>query len=193
MITTLPDFDIEERGVVSRQFLHAGIKTYAAALRYVRNLPYGRISSAGAYWNVIRERKGTCSTKHALLVAVAHENAMTEIHLTVGIYAMNERNTPGIGVALERAGAPAIPEAHCYLRYRDNRFDYTMPGDTAPMMTLEILHEERIMPEQCAAYKRALHMRYLQSWIDSGKSAHISDVATAWRIREECIAALSDF
>ena len=58
----------------------------------------------------------------------------TEVKLMLGLYAMTEGNTPGVGAVLGAAGIAAIPEAHCYLMCRERRFDYTgLPsGGTSP-------------------------------------------------------------
>jgi len=54
---------------------------------------------------VLNERRGPCSTKHALLKALADEQGLP-IRLMLGIYEMNARNTPGIGRVLEEHHMP---------------------------------------------------------------------------------------
>jgi len=62
-------------------------------------------------------RRFTCTTKHALLAALAREQHINA-QLVLGIYEMSERNTPGVGHVLSRYGLSYIPEAHCHLRYK---------------------------------------------------------------------------
>ena len=62
---------------------------------------------------VLTEGCGTCSSKHALLAGLAAAQRLP-VALMLGIYLMNERNTPGIGPVLARYGLAEIPEAHCF-------------------------------------------------------------------------------
>lgn len=106
---------IVDRGKISREFLDRGLADMTSAVAYVRSslrtqFRPGRLSSG------VPGGKGTCSTKHALLACLAQEQGIP-LELTLGIYEMNERNTPGTGRVLARHGLDALPEAHCYLKY----------------------------------------------------------------------------
>jgi hypothetical protein len=57
---------------------------------------------------MLNERKGTCSTKHALLKAFAGEQGLP-IPLMLGIYEMDARNIPGIGPYLKNITCRASP------------------------------------------------------------------------------------
>src|SRR5215471_3539690 len=92
----LPSDPIRDRGRVSAAFLGLLIDDFRRAAQYVRDLPYGRNAATSDMLAVLNERKGTCSTKHALLKALADEQGLP-IRLMLGIYEMNARNTPGIG------------------------------------------------------------------------------------------------
>ncbi|MGI6128050.1 MAG: hypothetical protein ACOYEF_14125 [Planifilum sp.] len=48
----------------------------ASAAAYIRRLPYGCNTDRGDFRRVLREGKGTCSTKHALLVRLAQEQGI---------------------------------------------------------------------------------------------------------------------
>jgi hypothetical protein len=43
----------------------------------------------------------------------------------LGLFNMEEINTPGVGEALRQCGLTSIPEAHCYLRFGGERVDLT--------------------------------------------------------------------
>ena len=101
----LPGDPIRDRGPVSAAFLGLRIDDFRGAARYVRDLPYGRNAATSNMLAVLNERKGTCSTKHALLKALAGEQALP-IRLMLGIYEMNVRNTPGIRPVLEEYHLP---------------------------------------------------------------------------------------
>jgi hypothetical protein len=132
---------------------------------------------------VLPERRGTCSTKHALLAALALEHD-APVELRLGIYPMDGRNTPGIENVLVRHGLDHIPEAHCYLAYRGRRIDLTGPdADTKKTF----LHEETIDPDRIGAYKVQAHQTFLRTWATNNGI----DPDEAWLAREECIATLT--
>jgi hypothetical protein len=175
-------------GNISASFIQTGALDYRAAARFVSRLRYGRNSLAHDPLVVLRESRGTCSTKHALLRRLAMEQNL-EVALVVGIYEMNAQNTPGIGGVLERYALASLPEAHCYLRFRGKRIDVT--GENGSPRELRFFLEEDIVPEQIGEYKVAFHREFLQRWIAEGNVPGRWDMEELWQIREECIAALS--
>ena len=153
----MPNFDLNFDAEVAREFLRRGLKDFHAALNYVWRLPYGRNSNRADFNLVLCERRGTCSTKHALLAALAGEQKQS-LFLTLGIYEMNAENTMGVGAVLDVYGLKKLPEAHCYLTYQTKRIDVTrLPkeGTTAvsQKMIENFLYEEQIEPEQIGSYK----------------------------------------
>src|SRR5206468_3902356 len=146
-------------GPVTRMFRAAGSRDFAEAAHHVLRLPYGRIADRSKFWLVLEERRGTCTTKHALLAELAHEQGIA-VQLMLGIYEMNQRNTPGVGRVLQKYGLSYIPEAHCYLRYQGERIDVTgVPPGGEPIE--RFLHEEVITVDQIGAYKNELHRIFL--------------------------------
>jgi hypothetical protein len=179
---------LAEDGPVTRRFRAAGVEDFGGAAGYLLQLPYGRITDRSKFWLVLEEGRGTCTTKHASLAELAREQHI-DVQLMLGIYAMTERNTPGVGAVLEGHGLTCIPEAHCYLRYQGQRVDVT--GVAAGAEPIDrFLHEEPITVEQIGAYKNDLHRRFLRDWIARTETLHGRSVDEVWRIREECIAAL---
>jgi hypothetical protein len=134
---------------------------------------------------VLKECHGTCSTKHALLAELAREHNQS-VALMLGIYEMNEYNTPGVGAILKQHELNCIPEAHCYLFYRGTRVDLTrMPTTGEPIKSF--LLEEKIAPQQIGEYKTALHQKFIREWaMLRGLS-----FAEIWQVREKCIVALA--
>jgi hypothetical protein len=187
----LPQFQIENRETVSKNFLQAGIKDYHSAIQYVWDLPYGRNSNSSDYSLVLAEKKGTCSTKHAILAKLAQEHNK-DIQLVTGIYEMCEQNTPGVGQVLEKYTLSYLPEAHCYLTYQGRRFDYTRNLKSSDQPIDSFLYEETILPDQIGEYKRTLHQAYLQEWLRNKKMDSITCWEALWGIREECIKGLEE-
>jgi hypothetical protein len=184
--STLPDFEIIARSPISRCICDAGISTFAQLTQRVAAIPYGRTSSESPVAVLIQNR-GTCSSKHRLLAHVAQEFHQFAIILAVGIYDMHEDNTPGVGVVLDAAGVASIPEAHCYLKVNDSRFDFTglRLGATSPFQSL--LSETAVSPENLAEHKKRLHASRLLNWAGQ-RGLSLDD---AWTIREACISALA--
>ncbi len=160
------------------------------AARHVWRLPYGRISDRSKVLLVLTERRGTCTTKHALLAELAAEHGV-DVGLTLGIYEMRKRNTQGVGAVLDAHHLALIPEAHCYLTHAATRIDITRDvAGAAPIDTF--LHEERITPAQIGDYKIALHRCFLADWLARSPAGRGRSLEDMWRIREECIADLGE-
>lgn len=189
-LDVLPDSPLQPGGEVTHQFLAAGVQDFRSAAQHLCQLPYGRTTRRDDCRLVLREGRGTCSTKHALLAELAREQAI-DVALTLGVYAMTERNTPGAGPVLEAYGLPYMLEAHCYIRYQGMRVDITRAGHTPSEPIDRFVHEETITPAQTGQYKVDLHQRLVRAW--AAESDHSAGYTweELWRIREACIAALS--
>lgn len=186
--TLFPESRIEATGEISRRLRDLDLTDLQEAVRYVRDLPYGRTESRSDFGSVLDEGVGTCSTKHALLAHVCEQQGIDDIQLTLGMYEMNEHNTPGVGAVLAGHGLEYIPEAHCYLKYKGDRFDFTRADtDTEPIT--RVLVEEPIRPSQIGEYKIERHRTFLADWIDTTECDLTLD--ELWHIREACIEQLS--
>ena len=181
----LPDFALDASRPLGGRFAALGIRDYRAAARHVRSLPYGRNSDRSDWRLVLNEGRGTCSTKHALLAALAHENGR-RVALVLGVYEMDGNNTPGVGDVLHHNSLRHVPEAHCYLVYEGVRVDLTRQGGGGQVQSF--LHEEEIEPRQIGEYKVVAHKRFVRRWAEERGL----DPGHVWRVREECIAALAD-
>lgn len=175
-------------GKISRLTRQCGLETYVNSVRHVQALPYGRTSKP-SYEVVLTEGRGTCSSKHAFLAALARENGLL-IELMLGIYEMTDANTPGVGKELARHGFSSIPEAHCYLRTDRGVIDVTMPEGSSTGTKRHFLHEEVIRPEDVGAYKTSVHRCVLATWLHGAGHANL-ELDAAWAIREAFISALS--
>lgn len=179
----LPDAALNASAPLGVAFAALGVTRLRTAARWVQALPYGRTTDRADWRLVLPERRGTCSTKHALLAALAAE-AGASVGLVLGVYLMDEATTPGVGAALAAAGLCAVPEAHCVLDAERERLDLTWPGRTeAP----SFVWEEAIRPDQIGAHKVSRHRDFVRTWA----AKHGLDAAHVWAAREACIAALS--
>ena len=180
----IPDKIIHRQGPISKAFTDKGINSFHDACGYILQLPYGRTSDKSDWTLVLIEGRGTCSTKHALIAALAAELEL-DAHLMLGIYPMKESNTPGVGKVLDNSEYDFLAEAHCYLEYKGERIDITgLPSPNAEPID-EIILEERIIPAQIGKYKEDFHQNYIKQWAGESKFSEI------WSLREACIKALS--
>jgi hypothetical protein len=59
----LPPEALKSVGLLSTAMLTCGITDFRAAGRYLQGLPYGKTADRADFRSVLREGKGTCSTK----------------------------------------------------------------------------------------------------------------------------------
>jgi len=179
----LPNNEIVDKDKVTQAFLNIGIFDIHSACEYVLKLPYGRTSEKTNYMLVLAERRGTCSTKHAIIAALAWQLKIN-VQLFLGIYLMKESNSPGISKILANSGFDFLPEAHCYLKYLNKRIDLTGISDNYAQID-EFLHEEQIELYQIGDYKKTLHQNFIKQWMPENRFEEI------WALREAYIESIS--
>jgi hypothetical protein len=174
---------------LSAELLVLGISNFGEALNYIKQLPYGRNSNRSDFHLVLKEQKGTCSTKHAFLATLAEENNFSDVKLYLGIFKMCEENVPGVGPILYTWDLSYIPEAHCYLKINNTIIDVTSTTESSNPFENTIMFEEIISPTQIGNYKVDKHQGYIKQWII--EQAIPYNFETIWDIREACILYLS--
>jgi len=162
-----------------------GFGTFGRLAEHVRALPVARTTRPDDPMAVLHERCGTGSAKHRLLATVAQGGGHFEVMLTLGIYAMSEANSPGVGAVLEAAAQSSIPATRCYLTIDHQRFDFTgdVRGTDTPFMALSA--EYFLSPDALAEREGPLHRQALTHWAElHGLSEH-----AAWALHLACSAA----
>ena len=119
----------------------------------VKNIPYGRNANRYDFTLVRSENKGTCSSKHAFLKDFADKNEIKNVKLYIGIFKMNEVNTPKLGDLLSKNNIKYIPEAHCYLKINQIPVDATTSDSFYDKIKHDILEEIEIIPNQVSDFK----------------------------------------
>lgn len=170
--------------------LKRNIKNWSSLLNYVRHLPYGRTQNTKSVISVLKEEKGTCSSKHALLKKIAQDYQLNHVKLILGLYRMTSINTPGIGDAIKDAGLDYLPEAHCYLNVFGKRIDLTNRNSSIGRIEDDLIKEIEIEPDQIGPYKVDLHKAFLTHWIEQNNID--LTLTQIWTIRETCIKNLSN-
>jgi hypothetical protein len=154
-------------GTVTSASLHIGTEDLRSAGKFVSCLPYARNSRPQDARLVRTERRGTCSTKHALLRRLAGEQNLA-VARVLGIYEITGQNTRGVGDIPRKYDLVSLPEAHCHLRVAGKRIDVTRSLDQARSAAISrFLHEEHVEAPQITDYKIALHKQFLLNWVTS--------------------------
>jgi len=135
------NFNLSKTKIISKQCHELGLINFDTLYNYVIKLPYGRNSNRSDYKLILEEHKGTCSTKHAFLKAIAIENDIEDITLCLGVFKMNRDNTPKITAILDTYDIDYIPEAHCYLKVDNTIKDITFNDRKQPVFAASLLHE----------------------------------------------------
>ncbi len=121
------NFSIHNNGIVSKNFLNLGVKSFHSAIDWVKYMPYGRNNDRTNYLSIFSEYRGTCSTKHALLNALALENNQNII-LKMVICKIDKYSNKSIKSLLEYLKIEYFPEAHCIISNDKDYLDITFPG-----------------------------------------------------------------
>ncbi len=184
------DYNLKSKDKLTNLAKSIGIESWNQLTEYVKNLPYGRNENRTDFGIVLSEKKGTCSSKHALLKNIADLNNVPNIDLVIGIYRMNELNTPKIGTELTNNSIEFIPEAHCYLKINGKRTDFTTKKSEFKKIEKDIIQEKEIEPKQVAKFKVEYHKEFIKNWLKETNSEF--EFEQMWRIREKCIANLAE-
>src|SRR5262245_60827242 len=114
-ILKLPNRTLTAGSPVQDAFLACGITSFHDACTWVQQLEYGDTTSGFAPAALLMERRGTCTTKHGAIAALAAEIELP-VHKHLGFYRMDDAMVPGVGVLLEPLGLEFVPMVHCFLR-----------------------------------------------------------------------------
>lgn len=183
------NFPINATGIISKQFLQLGLSDFSSAAKYIQLLPYKRNSAKDNVLCVFDDFGGTCSTKHALLKNFALENNCVELKLMLGIFRMNENNTPKISCVLKKYGLKEMPEAHNYLKYKNEIYDYTTKESNPEKFRNDLVEEIEIQSFRINDFKIKFHRNFLGNYLHNNPDINYSQ-EDFWQIREECIRAL---
>ncbi|MFO7794685.1 MAG: hypothetical protein ACQERB_00880 [Promethearchaeati archaeon] len=167
-LNLLPDKKISDRGEISKKFLKLGIKSFKEACHYVHNLEYGYNSDYDDKMILFKENKGTCTTKHAVIAGLAEELAIP-LFKYVGIYKFTEQISDGVNMILEKYEISYIPMVHCFLVYKNYRFDLTEGNNNGKKKSIEeFIHTEKVDPfisrkDEYLIFRKVLKQKILKS------------------------------
>jgi hypothetical protein len=188
--TYLPDCEIIASGSMSNKFLEMGITTFKEACLHVHNLDYGYNSDKDNPMILFIEQKGSCTTKHGVIASLAKELDIP-LYKKVGIYKLIEEILTGTNAILEKYNLPYVPMVHCFLIYKDYRFDLTEGNNNGKNISIEsFIHEEKVTPfiERKDEYR--LFIKVLKDKILPSKEMKGIDRKTVLKGREEALKLL---
>lgn len=103
---------------------------------------------------------------------------------------MNSKNTSKIPHVLKNYGLAEMPEAHNYLKYQNEILDFTRINSAPENFINDLVEEIEIQPRQITEFKVEYHQNFLKDYLKDNLKIpyHLDEF---WKIREECILALS--
>ena len=164
----LPDAEIKPAGNISRKFLDLRINSFKQACQYVNNIEYGYNTNYDDKLIFFKEKKGTCTSKHAVAAGLAEELNIP-LYKHVCIYKFTEEISTGAIEILKKYKVPYIPMVHCFLVYRYLRFDLTEGNCNGKNTNIdEFIHDEKVNPfisgkDEYLLFKRVLKEKILPS------------------------------
>ena len=164
----LPDKEIRPSGEISKKFLELNITSFKDACYYVHNLDYGYNTNYDDKMILFKEKKGTCTSKHAIIAGLARELNLA-LYKHVCVYKFTEEITTGVDEILKKYDIPYVPMTHCFLVYKQYRFDITEGNNNGKKKYIdEYITSERVDPfisgkDEYLLYKRVLKEHVLPS------------------------------
>jgi hypothetical protein len=185
-----PDRPLNKAGSISAAFENVGINGFLDACFYVSQLPYGYNSDRDDAMILFKEKKGTCTTKHAVIATLAQELSIP-VHKRVGIYAMTEDIVTGTNQILTKFGLPYVPMVHCFLAYEGYRVDLTADNHNGKNKPIEnFLHMEAVAPDITAKAEYLLYRKALETDILKRPELQGANMKTVLKARVEGLELL---
>ncbi len=182
----LPNPVLNSKGSISEAAQQLQLKDFHGVIEHIWNLRYYRVSESGRYDLVLPEGCGTCSTKHAALVALAHELEESAVQLQLALFIINHKTFPKLRKIFKEHPTKSFLEAHCFIVYKEQYFDFTFKGNS-PLHSAQIYGEPiQISVSDIGKNKEQWHRKEMLHWCNENEL----DFALHWQLREACIQEL---
>ena len=164
----LPDAELIPVGELSKKFLDLGIKTFKDACIYVHNVDYGYNTNYEDRMIFFKEKKGSCTSKHAVIAGLAQELNIP-LYKHVCVYKLTEEITTGVDEILKKFNIPYVPMVHCFLVYDEYKFDLTEGNNNGKKKHIdEYIYSEKVEPfisrkDEYLLFKKVLKEKVLPS------------------------------
>jgi hypothetical protein len=188
--SVFPDKPIGDAAPLSMTFLNLGIRRFHQACRYVHELPYGYNSNREDVMILFREKKGSCTTKHAVIATLAAELGLA-VEKSVGIYAMSENLVTGANQILEKFRLPYVPMVHCFLMYENHRVDLSEGNENGKNGPIDhFFYTEKVAANISAKDEYLLYRKALKDHVLPRMELQGADMKTILKAREEGLLLL---
>jgi hypothetical protein len=185
-----PEKPIGGAGPMAAAFQARGVQSFRAACAYVQRLPYGYNSDRDDPMILFKEQKGTCTTKHAVIAALASELGLP-VAKHIGIYAMTEALVTGTQALLDTFSLPYVPMIHCFLACGSDRVDLTAGNRDGKNRTIDaFLHTEAVAPHISAKEEYLRYRRAMENLLATRDELRAVKLKTVLKAREMGIALL---
>ncbi|MFX1390920.1 MAG: hypothetical protein ACFE9Z_12720 [Promethearchaeota archaeon] len=192
LVNKLPDFLIKPIGEISKKFLNLGIKSFKEACDYIHKVEYGYNSTYEERMILFKENKGTCTTKHAVIAGLAEELDIP-IYKHVGVYKFTEATSNGTNTILRKYKIPYIPMVHCFLVYKDLKFDLTEGNCNGKNTSIDdFIYEEKVDAFISRKNEYLILKKVLKEFILPSKEMEGIKERTLLKAREEAINLLKE-
>ncbi len=186
----LPNVEIKPLGEISKKFLELGIKSFRDACSYVHNKDYGYNTNYDDKMIFFKENKGTCTTKHAVIAGLAEELSIP-IFKYVGVFKFTEEISNGVDEILEKYNVPYIPMVHCFLIYKDYKFDLTEGNNNGKKKTInDFIYVKKVDPFISRKNEYLLFKKVLEEIILPSNEMKGINERSILKAREESIKLL---
>ena len=190
--TVFPDKEIHPVGTISTIFLRMKISSFHSACAYVHQLPYGYNADRDDLLCLFEDRKGSCTTKHAVIATLASELDLP-VAKWIGIYAMTEELVTGAGDIIEKHALAYLPMVHCFLSDGRHRVDLTegnVNGKNGPID--DFLYTRAVEANISAKDEYLLYRNALKDRILKREEFQCVELKTILQAREEGLGLLKD-
>lgn len=135
---------------------------------------------------------GTCTTKHAVIAGLAEELGIP-LYKHVGVYKFTEEISDGANEILKKYDIPYIPMVHCFLVYKDFRFDLTEGNCNGKSKNIEeFIHEEKVDPFISQRDEYLFLKKVIKEFILPSKEMEGIKERSLLKAREESIILLKE-
>ena len=186
-VESMPRLPISADGPLGEGFLARGCIDFHDAVRYVRDLPWGRPSAQDAA-TMLAEGKGTASDKHFLLASLARELGDYELQLVLGIYRLSADSSPAAAGVLSEANLQSLPDALVWLRWYGGDYDFS--SMRAGGRSVVVLQEEVVTLDKLPDYAEQRHKDFLVRFLLSSRRKDLPDLRAMWSLREQVLDAV---
>ncbi len=192
LYNNLPDIEIKLAGEISKKFLELGIRSFREACDYVHDIEYGYNTNYDDKMIFFKENKGSCTSKHTVIAGLAEElNILLYKH--VGVYKFTEEISTGANEILKKYKISYVPMVHCYLVYKDFRFDLTEGNCNGKNTTIEeFIHERKVNPFISRKDEYLLFKKILKEYVLPSKEMEGISERTLLKARGESIILLKE-